>query len=129
MKKESTHKFRVLVADDDEKILDLYREVLDQADVTEPCNSEFDYIGAELFKDKNQEKRSAPAELSYSLTVCRQANEAVEAVRCNVELTQLVAALSVKRMKSPQEWKEPHLYIIRKIFPFLKKNRPKRWRP
>ncbi|MBI9092531.1 MAG: response regulator [Desulfobacterium sp.] len=84
MTKESTHKFRVLVADDDETILDLYREVLDLDDATEPCNSEINDIGTELVKDKNQEKRPVPAGLSYDLTLCRQANEAVEAVRSAV---------------------------------------------
>lgn len=70
MKKVSTNTFRILVADDDETILDIYREVFDQDDNTEFLNSEMD--------------TSVPARLSYDLTLCRQANEAVDAVRSAV---------------------------------------------
>ncbi len=70
MKKVSTNTFRILVADDDEAILDIYREVFDQEDSTELRSAEMD--------------TSVPARLSYDLTLCRQANEAVEAVRSAV---------------------------------------------
>ncbi|MCP4114377.1 MAG: response regulator [Desulfobacteraceae bacterium] len=84
MKKECTNKFRILVADDDEVILDLYREVFDQEDTTSLRIPEMDSIGAELSDGENQEKRSGPVELSYDFTFCRQANDAVEAVRSAV---------------------------------------------
>jgi PAS domain S-box-containing protein len=70
MKKVSTNTFRILVADDDEAILDIYREVFDQDDSTELRSSEMD--------------ASVPAGLSYDLTLCRQANDAVDAVRSAV---------------------------------------------
>jgi PAS domain S-box-containing protein len=70
MKQVSPNTFRILVVDNDEAVLDIYREVFDPNDSAEFRNAEMDV--------------SVSARLSYDLTLCRQANEAVEAVRSAV---------------------------------------------
>ncbi len=98
MKTPSMSKFKILVADDDDIILDLYEDVLSKDDIPEPSKSEMDAIGSELFKEESSKEPLIPNTMSFELTLCRRAEEAVEAVRKAVAQNQFfsVAFLDVR---------------------------------
>ena len=74
---------RILVCDDEELLLEMYRDILcpGAQGAGEPT-SELERLKARLFPDAKKEE---PPEMAYEVTFCRQAEEAVDAVRQAVE--------------------------------------------
>ncbi|NLE60916.1 MAG: response regulator [Planctomycetes bacterium] len=77
---------RILVADDEEAILDLYRRILGRPQETVAAESELDHLAARLFADGSQgvavpaggtAPRSAVAEPFFDVVVCQQGEQAV----------------------------------------------------
>jgi CheY-like chemotaxis protein len=79
MAKQDKNHLKILIADDEEMILELYYHVLGQHHDTSPSESEMDVLGDELFSNGNTV--TVPAKPVYDLTLCRQGEEAVEAAR------------------------------------------------
>jgi len=77
--KQDKKHLKILIADDEEMILELYYHVLGQHHDISPSESEMDVLGDELFSNGNTV--TVPAQPVYDLTLCRQGEEAVEAVR------------------------------------------------
>jgi len=82
MLKKEPDTFRVLAVDDEDSILDMYKNVLCWKPAGEENLSEMSKLEEELFGKSNQ-----PQEVNYvfDLTVCRQGDEAVSLVRQAIE--------------------------------------------
>jgi signal transduction histidine kinase/DNA-binding response OmpR family regulator len=74
-------KIRILAVDDDLNILDLYGLTLSPPQATRDANDKIRDLGARLFGDGTPATEAA----SFELSLCRQGNKAVEAVRLAVE--------------------------------------------
>ncbi len=68
---------RVLVADDEPVILDLYRQILAPSSQARETTAELEGLGEELFGGQAAKARS----LTFEMTTCRQGDAAVEAAR------------------------------------------------
>jgi putative two-component system response regulator len=67
---------RILAVDDEPAILDLYRRVLSSNEQADTPNAAMKALAAKLFDDRHH----VPAAVPYTLTLCQQGEEAVEAV-------------------------------------------------
>lgn len=67
---------RVLIADDDEHILECYREAFSGADTTEHMRA-LDALDAELFNDEAE----IPAAPTFEIVSCSQGQEAIDAAK------------------------------------------------
>ena len=77
-----TDKFRLLVVDDEESILKMFGEIFEPQGEGSKHKAELQEIEAELF---NTTASSADTQFSYTLTYCKQGEEAVEEVRRSIE--------------------------------------------
>jgi signal transduction histidine kinase len=77
-----TLSLRILAADDEHAILNLYRDVLSSREKGAPgMFAELEALAGKLFGEQEQE--TAPG--SYDLVLCHQGNEAVEAVKLSID--------------------------------------------
>ena len=99
MKSTHSNHMRILAVDDDPSILDLYREVLCPDGDPSGLESNIHHLAAKLFSETSQKAAS----VHYDLTLCRQGDEAVEAVRVAIEQNRAfaVAFLDVRMPPGP----------------------------
>lgn len=71
---------KILVADDEETILELYKQILGSQFDSGSRRSEIEKLEAELFSHGGSRKSPVSARPKFELTLCRNGNEAVEAV-------------------------------------------------
>ncbi len=71
---------KILVADDEDTILELYEQVLGQSRYPTSSQSEMDALEAELFGNDVVHQRNDHVKPSFDLTFCHQGSEAIEAV-------------------------------------------------
>ena len=113
MAKRDKNHLKILIADDEEMILELYYNVLGQHHDTGLSESEMDVLGDELFSNGNMVTVSAKP--MYDLTLCQQGEEAVEAV-CNAESegdSFAIAFLDVRMPPGPDGiWAAENIRII-----------------
>jgi len=81
MNKINSELFRVLAVDDEESILELYRQVLSRKGRDKKRASEMSDLEARLFGKPQSEPASA---FFFDLTVCRQGDEAIEKVKDSI---------------------------------------------
>ncbi|HUT29876.1 MAG TPA: PAS domain S-box protein [Sedimentisphaerales bacterium] len=81
MKQQEPYSPRILVVDDEQAILDEFREILCPNRVLDEVNRKFQDLYAKLFPTTCP----APLAASFDLVLCRQAEEAVEEVRAAVK--------------------------------------------
>jgi len=72
----NVHSIRVLIADDDEHILECYKEAFSESDTTEHMQA-LDALDAELF-DTDDDAPEAP---TFEIVSCSQGQDAIEAAR------------------------------------------------
>ena len=76
---------KVLVADDEETILELYKQILGSHIDGDTHRSEIETLEAELFSQDGSKKVSLSSRPDFDLTLCSNGNEAIEAVRQTVD--------------------------------------------
>ena len=82
MNTSQTTQLRVLVADDEQAILNLYEDVLSPEEEDAPSMlAELETLAGKLFGEQEQETAPVP----YDLVLCHQGNEAVEAVKLSID--------------------------------------------
>jgi signal transduction histidine kinase len=79
-KSSSLNTFRILAVDDEAKVLDTYMHILSGVG-TLNNDVEFNDLETRLFGLKSQSKRDN----NFSITLCRQADEAISAVKSSIE--------------------------------------------
>ena len=91
---------RILVADDEPKILDLYQHVLSPDKAVNKQFADIDELAGKLFGKKENKKAAAP---TYDTVFCRQGNEAVAAVKASLKENRpfSVAFLDVRMPPGP----------------------------
>ncbi len=75
---------RILIADDEQNILDEYVHVLGTPPPSSENASQTSSLAAELFGDSTSEKDSDVGGATYEITLCKQGDEAVEKIRSAV---------------------------------------------
>ena len=78
---QGTGEIRILVADDEQSILDEYAAILANPEPADERRSQLADLEAELFGPGEEEQPPMPA---FSLCLCRQADEAVQAVEDSI---------------------------------------------
>lgn len=84
LKKTNDMKFRILVVDDEQSILDSYKTVLAGTHEVDDSIDEAQQLATSLFGDTQGDQSSADLPV-FDLVQCRQGDEAVEAVRTAIE--------------------------------------------
>jgi signal transduction histidine kinase len=100
MNTSQTPQLRILVADDEYAILNLYRDVLSSGEEDgQSMVAELEALAGKLFGEQEQETAPVP----YDLVLCQQGNEAVEAVKVSIDEGQpfAVAFLDVRMPPGP----------------------------
>lgn len=118
MKRVGSTLLRILAVDDEQAILDSYRQVLcPDGDLCE-SESKMEALAAKLFGEKLQR----PSEAIFDLVLCRQGDEAVEAARIAIEANRpfAVAFIDVRLPPGPDGVStaehvralDPHMEIV-----------------
>jgi len=104
--------FRILAADDEDMILELYEHILGRTFGAKNPSSEMNELGEGLFENGGEDDEDKQSMHSFDLTLCRQGNEAVEAVKKSLEEKQpfAVAFLDVRMPPGPDGiWTAEHI--------------------
>jgi signal transduction histidine kinase/PleD family two-component response regulator/HPt (histidine-containing phosphotransfer) domain-containing protein len=104
--------FRILAADDEDMILELYEHILARRFGAKNSSSEMNALGEGLFENGIEDNGDEQLTHSFDLTLCHQGNEAVEAVKISLEENQpfSVAFLDVRMPPGPDGiWTAEHI--------------------
>ena len=101
MNNSQSDQFRILVADDEQSILDLYQEILSPKKDNDKPTSKMEELAGKLYGRDVSNSNSFSA--SFKLAACRQGDKAVEAVRSAVDADRpfAVAFLDVRMPPGP----------------------------